>query len=132
MTPQVNWYIACIYAGGEKYSQYCSPVIHMDVFTSLWPPVLRTRCFSPLARCRRCRHPAASGWCSDSSPLRMVSSARPLNLLANTKLPTAQCRSPVKHFPFHSEVLTSVIVLRQVMWCFQKAPVIPVRSAALQ
>lgn len=54
------------------------------------------------------------------------------NLFAKTELPTVQCRSPMTQFPFHSEVLASVIVLQQVIWCFQKALVILVRSVALQ
>lgn len=95
----------------DKVHSSWSNVIHMDVFTSLWPPVLRTRCFSPSARCRRCRHPAASGWCSGSWPLRMLSSAPSTESFWKTKLPTVQCHSPLKHFAFHHEVLASFIIL---------------------
>lgn len=37
------------------------------VFTSLWPPALRSHCSCQAARCRMCRRPAASAWCSGSS-----------------------------------------------------------------
>lgn len=85
---------------GEKIHSSWNKVVHKDVFTSLWPQVLQTRCFFPSPRCRRCRHPAASAWCSGSSPLRMVSSAPRMKLFAKPGCPLCRSTQRWSLFPF--------------------------------